>query len=627
MNDSILDTQRIRISPEKPSAFKQIFAAVLLGMFIFFILVGIFLGGYQLIHLNRIYPGVTIQGIDVGGLSEEEAIQKIGTEITYPVSGRITFTDQENSWTLSPMQLGFFLDAQSTVADAMKIGRGAFGTQLKDQYLTLYYGHPVELNFVYDERIAYQVIDQLRPNIDLETIEAALEISGLEVTTSPGQNGRFLDVTESLKSIESKLVSLESAEIPLTIINNPAGILDATAEAEAARNILSQDFEIVMPAGDHQGQGPWTINRETLSDMLVLKRTTEEDGINSHYELGVDQAAFARFLAQFSEELTREPQNPRFIFNDDTRKLEVLQSAIIGREVDIAMTLVAMEETILNGGHKTPIEFDYTNPPVTDDTTGDEIGIIELVHAETSYFYGSDSARVQNIQTAASELHGILVPPNSSFSMAAHMADVTLDNGYAEAWIIYGDQTIKGVGGGVCQVSTTLFRTAFFAGLPVEERHPHAYRVYYYEKQYGNTINTNLSGLDATVYLPVVDLVFRNDTDQWILIESYVIPSSSSITFKFYGTSDNRQVNWSTTGLTDIEPEPDAVYRFNEDLSEGQIKQVDWGIAGGKVTVYREVTKDGVYYFDDTFYTQYQAWRDVYEYGKEAELPEDAIIE
>jgi len=179
----------------------------------------------------------------------------------------------------------------------------------------------------------------------------------------------------------------------------------------------------------------------------------------------------------------------------------------------------------------------------------------------------------------------------------------------------------------VCKVSTTLFRAAFFAGFPILERHPHAYRVYYYEKVYGNSINTNLAGLDATVYLPVVDLVFSNDTDNWLLIETYVIPSSSSITFKFYSTSDNRSVNWSTTGLTDIEEEPEPVYHFNDELSDEQIKQVDWGIAGGKVTVYREVLKDGAYYFDDTFYTHYQAWRDVYEYGKDAELPDDAIIE
>ncbi|MCD4751803.1 MAG: VanW family protein [Anaerolineaceae bacterium] len=627
MNDSIRETQRIHLQQEKPSPFLQIFTALMLGILFFFILVCSFLLCYQLINLNRIYPGVTVNGIDLGGLNREEAILKISKEINYPVAGRITFVDQDQAWDFTPMELGFFLDSEVTIDTAMQIGRGSFGTRLREQYLAVYYGRPVTPTFLYNEQTAFQMIDQIRPVIDLETIEATLEINDLDVVAAPGQDGRFLDGIATLVSLEPFLLNLENAEIPLVVNEFPAGIIDATEEAELARTILSQEFEVVMPSGDGRVQGPWSIQRETLSQMLMLKRVDDEDQDLAHYNLGIDERMFFEFLAQFSDGLTREPANPRFIFNDDTHQLEVLQSAVIGREVDAEMTLAAMEEAILNGEHSSAIDFEYHNPPVTDDSKGTDIGITELVHAETSYFYGSDSARVQNIKTSASEFHGILVPPNTNFSMAAQMDDITLDNGYAEAWIIYGDQTIKGVGGGVCQVSTTLFRTAFFAGFPVLERHPHAYRVYYYEKEYGNSINTNLAGLDATVYLPVVDLVFTNDTDNWLLIETYVIPSSSSITFKFYSTSDNRSVNWSTTGLTDIEEEPEPVYHFNDELSDEQIKQVDWGIAGGKVTVYREVLKDGAYYFDDTFYTHYQAWRDVYEYGKDAELPEDAIIE
>ena len=126
---------------------------------------------------------------------------------------------------------------------------------------------------------------------------------------------------------------------------------------------------------------------------------------------------------------------------------------------------------------------------MTDQSTGEELGITELVKAETSYFYGSSASRVQNIQTAASKFHGLMVAPGETFSMATALGDITLDNGYAEAMIIIGGQTIKGVGGGVCQVSTTLFRTAFFSGFPIVERYADAYRVYYYEKVAGNHID------------------------------------------------------------------------------------------------------------------------------------------
>ena len=106
--------------------------------------------------------------------------------------------------------------------------------------------------------------------------------------------------------------------------------------------------------------------------------------------------------------------------------------------------------------------------------------------------------------------------------MASAIGDITLDNGFAEALIIIGGQTIKGVGGGVCQVSTTLFRTAFFAGFPIVERYAHAYRVGYYEQRSNGSHDPSLAGLDATVYVPLVDFKFQNDTPYWLLMETYV---------------------------------------------------------------------------------------------------------
>ena len=139
--------------------------------------------------------------------------------------------------------------------------------------------------------------------------------------------------------------------------------------------------------------------------------------------------------------------------------------------------------------------------------------------------------------------------------MSDALGDVSLDNGYAEALIILGDRTIQGVGGGVCQVSTTLFRTVFFGGFPVVERHPHAYRVGYYEQTSGGGHDANLAGLDATVFVPVVDFKFTNDTSNWLLMETYLNAAARRLTWKFYSTSDGRSVSWDTTGTQNtVEP-------------------------------------------------------------------------
>jgi vancomycin resistance protein YoaR len=274
-----------------------------------------------------------------------------------------------------------------------------------------------------------------------------------------------------------------------------------------------------------------------------------------------------------------------------------------------------INQQIQTGEHSIDLVFDYSNPAAPDSVTAAELGITELVSQQTSYFYGSDQSRIQNITTASGQFHGILIPPGATFSMVENIGEISLDSGYAEAWIIYGDRTIKGVGGGVCQVSTTLFRTVFYGGFPIVERWPHSYRVYYYELTQSGAVNKDLAGLDATVYAPVVDFKFKNDTPYWLLMETYVNASARSLTWKFYSTSDNRQVEWSTTGLTNIKEPPYPVYEEKEDLAKGEIKQVDWAVQGAEVTVFRTVTRNGEVLHEDTIKTKYEPWAAVCQFG------------
>ena len=194
-------------------------------------------------------------------------------------------------------------------------------------------------------------------------------------------------------------------------------------------------------------------------------------------------------------------------------------------------------------------------------------------------------------------------------------------NGFTEALIIYGGRTIKGVGGGVCQVSTTLFRTVFFAGFPIVERVPHAYRVSYYEETASGR-DPSLAGLDATVYFPLVDFKFRNDSPYWILMETSV--SGDSLTWKLYSTYDGRTVQWDTTGVQNVVPAPDPLFQSNADLNAGQITQTDYAANGADVTVSRTVVKDGAVYFQDQVKTHYEPWQAVCEYAPGFPNPEKA---
>ena len=288
---------------------------------------------------------------------------------------------------------------------------------------------------------------------------------------------------------------------------------------------------------------------------------------------------------------------------------------MIGRSLNVAGTVEAINQKLLAGDHKIALDLEHTAPQVGDDATAEQLGISELVSSQTSYFYGSSAERIQNITISAAQYHGLLVAPGATFSMGEELGDVSLDNGYAEALIIYGNRTIQGVGGGVCQVSTTLFRTVFFGGYPVIERYPHAYRVGYYELKADGGYNTSLAGLDATVYTPLVDFKFTNDTPNWLLMETYVNQAARTLTWKFYSTSDGRTVEWHTTGLKNKVDPPEPLYEENPDLPKGKIVQVDWAVEGADVTITRSVDRNGETLFEDAFTTHYMPWRAVYEYG------------
>jgi vancomycin resistance protein YoaR len=177
------------------------------------------------------------------------------------------------------------------------------------------------------------------------------------------------------------------------------------------------------------------------------------------------------------------------------------------------------------------------------------------------------------------------------------------------------------VGGGVCQVSTTLFRTAFFSGYPIVERHEHAYRVYYYEQTPTGT-NPLMAGLDATVYFPLVDLRFTNDRPYWLLMETYFNPDDYSLTWKFYSGDDGRTVEWQNLGLQNIVPAPDPLFEENPDFRPGEIKQVDWPGDGTDITVTRIVSRDGAVLFTDAIQTHYEPWQAVCQYGPGTDNPE-----
>lgn len=594
---------------------QQVLTALVGGtlLFVFLCMAGII--AFNLHYAGRVFPGVYVGGVDLSGLTRQQAEVRLKNSITYPIQGRITLQDGEHTWTFSPQDLGLFLDSQATVEKAYRWGRrGGPAARLSEQWRAWRNGISLSPVMIWDERIAANLLSMLAGQINRPTIEAKLEVNGLEVQAVKGQIGRQVDIPGTLEAIQPAVKNLQSAAIPLVITEYPPAVLDASAQAEVARQILSAPLVLRVPDAQEGDPGPWEFSPPQLAQNLAIERVETPEG-GTRYQVGLKTDFLRPILEEAAPQLERQAENARFYFDDESRELVRIQDAVIGRKLLIDETLQSVNEKLAAGKHNIPLVFDYSNPQVGNDARAADLGITELVSAHTTYFYGSSAGRIHNIQNAAARFHGVLVPPGATFSMAEVLGDVSLDTGYAEALIIYGDRTIKGVGGGVCQVSTTLFRTVFFGGYPVVERHPHAYRVYYYEQNAAGGINPNMAGLDATVYVPVVDFKFKNDTPYFLLMETYVNAAARTLTWKFYSTSDGRSVEWDTTGVTNRVPPPDPVYEENPDLAKGEIKQVDWAAEGADVTVTRSVYRDGQIYFSDEFTTHYMPWRAVCQYG------------
>lgn len=601
----------------------QIMITLICGALIFILLVAGLITVYEIYYTDQVYPGVNVAGIDLSGLERTQARALLSEKLDYPERGRILFQDDDTIWLASPAELGFGLDLESTVNLAYQIGRQEnLQTRFKEQVDSLYHNKMIDPQYVFHANEAETFLQNIAFEVDQPMIEASLSLNSIEVVEQSSQVGRTLEVWETIESLANQLQTLRDGEVPLVITETPPEIVDVGEQAKLIHQILSAPLTLSVPELDQQDNGPWTFPPEVIAQMITIERINSLE--EPHYQVALDAGLLHAFLVDISSMFVREKQNARMIFDDETRQLQVLEPASIGRQLDIDGTIQSINEELMAGNHHVDLQMVYLEPDIVDNITAEELGIRELVGEATSYFYGSSRERIQNIRIASSRFHGLMVPPGETFSMAEALGTISLDEGYAEALIIYAGRTIQGVGGGVCQVSTTLFRTIFFSGYPIVERYPHAYRVRFYEQTPSGHYDSTLAGLDAAVYVPIVDLKFTNDTPHWLLMETYVRADGNALTWKFYSTSDGRSVEWSSTGLRNIKPPPDPLYEENPQLKQGEIKQVDWAVEGAEVTVTRNVLRDGEVYIRDTIHTRYLPWKAVYQYGPGTEgMPPD----
>lgn len=342
-------------------------------------------------------------------------------------------------------------------------------------------------------------------------------------------------------------------------------------------------------------------DRDFISN-LKTKWSAFGKGIFLEPEYNFDESSLYLFLKNIASEIDIPPEEALFEFKEG--KVTAFKLSKDGRKLNLEKTTKMVREKLKKEPSMVEITLpvEVAKPKVTTEEANN-LGIKELIGSGVSYFKDSIPPRVYNISLATSRVHGLLIKKGEIFSFNKAVGKIASETGYQKAYIIKQGKTILDDGGGVCQVSTTLYRAALYSGLPIVYREAHTYRVSFYEPPVG---------LDATVFNPEPDLKFKNDTPGAILIQGYMNYQNQSLTFEFYGTSDGRKTTITQPVFVSQTPPPEPIYQDDPTLPKGEIKQVDTAHWGAKVYFKRKVERNGEVLIDETVWSNYVPWAAVY---------------
>ncbi|MDD2224721.1 MAG: VanW family protein [Candidatus Shapirobacteria bacterium] len=342
-----------------------------------------------------------------------------------------------------------------------------------------------------------------------------------------------------------------------------------------------------------------TINNATLISWVGFNNNYQTDKINKYIE---------KLNSTFKKEGTDA------IFKMENNKVVEFipaQNGITIKTDELANLIIESLNKLINTedlSEEITIPVTIAEPKIKNSDTNN-LGINELLGQGVSTFNHSSATRNINVKKGSSIVNNILVAPDTTFSFIKNLGEVSLKNGYTNAYIIREGKTELDVGGGICQVSTTLFRAMLNAGLNIIQRQAHAYRVSYYEED-------SKPGFDATVFIPSPDLKFINDTGHYVLIRNIYDGDNKKLTYEIYGTSDGRKTEISNYKQWGAQSAPPDVYIDDPTLEVGKLIKTESKVPGLKTSFDWTVTKsDGTMLHQKTFISNFVPWAAVYRRG------------
>lgn len=548
-------------------------------------------------HKGRVYPAVIAGGEALGGLTAPEAKTALGQRAAALTSAPVRFTYNDREWSAPLGDLGVTVDTDAAFARAYEIGRedGALGrlqstAQLarEDQRIPL----PVSL----DHQPLTRWFDSIDRDLGMPPREAALAIDGTSVTIVPETDGTIVDRVAATAALVESLRGLGAVQAELPTISQPAAVraADLTAARDQMARALSQSVQVTF------GDAYWTLSPGDIGRFVKQRIDSGKRGAEA-VSLTLDRETMAGWLDErLAPEINRQPADAVVGWNGGL--VSVVESV---NGVELNPTELAQEIEASFFGNHGPVAAPATiTRPRIDSANLDRLGIVTLLGTGTSNYAGSTDGRATNVAVGAERLNGTLVPPGGEYSFNNSIGVINEENGFVEAQVIDGERIGQDIGGGICQVSTTVFRAAYLAGMPIGEWWPHRYQIPFYE------YDGWPPGLDASILQPTEDpstwgdFKFGNPSDGWLLVESWT--NGVQVVVNIYGPDLGYAVD--TTGPTigeklQIEPDLEIV---DPELDAGTINHTESPQEGLEVSHYRVVTdRNSNIVSEGNFYTKY----------------------
>lgn len=547
--------------------------------------------------IGRVHPGVWVGPVDVGGDSPEKAAAAISDAVAKGAALPVTVQAGGSSWDVTAESVALSVDATGLAQSAYQVGRGDFWPAVMERVRAIVGGVRVPLVLDCDAAAFDALVAAINGAVATPPVNAGVTVDGTEVALTDPVAGVGVHAEDARPLVLDAFITGERSVV---LDLEP---LEPSVDLEGARQAYEDAVAMVSaPLVLYFDQQQWEVSASEIGRWIDFRPAEGADQPSLEAYI-VSEEVSATVLPMVAQ-VGRPARDATFQVSNGSVTIIPAEDGLQADAQDLALRLT----TLLKGSDDRRAEL--TMHRVEAEVTTEEaqgMGIVERISTFTTGYAPDNKSRVNNIHILADALDGTLVPPGGTFSFNEAIGPRTAEKGYQEANAIVNGRLVPQLGGGICQVASTIFNTVFFSGLPVVERRNHS--------QYFSSYPT---GRDASVSWGGPDFKFRNDTAKWVLVAASY--TNSTVTISLYGTSPGYQVTYDTGPWTDLK---DPIIREVPDptLPSGSRVIQERGVSGRNVVVVRHVLLNGVEIRKDTFKSVYKPTEEVVRVGTAAASP------